>query len=126
MEEKKIIEGKFYNSLIMLGIGAALIFSTFVLARIISDAWFDKPGFILMGIGIVCVIFYFWMGLCKIIVTDKRVYGKAAFGKQVDLPIDSISAVGTISLFKGVSVATSSGVIKFYIGKKLYGSIQCN
>ena len=48
----------------------------------------------------------------QLVVTDKRVYGRTAFGKQVDLPLDSISAVGT-SMFKGIAVATSSGRIKF-------------
>ena len=48
----------------------------------------------------------------ELIVTDKRVYGKAMFGKRVDLPVDSISAVGT-SMLKGIAVASSSGRIKF-------------
>ena len=46
-------------------------------------------------------------------VTNMRVYGKAHFGKRVDLPLDMISAVSTSSIFKGLTVATSSGVIKF-------------
>lgn len=45
-------------------------------------------------------------------VTDKRVYGKAAFGSRVDLPIDSISAVG-MSAFKGISVSSPSGIVSF-------------
>lgn len=61
---------------------------------------------------VLLIIFYFYISKMKLIVTDKRVYGKAAFGKQVDLPLDSISAVGT-SLFGGIAVATSSGTIKF-------------
>ena len=48
----------------------------------------------------------------SITVTDKRVMGISSFGHKVDLPVDEISAVGTSS-FKGVSVATSSGRIKF-------------
>ena len=48
----------------------------------------------------------------KIVVTDKRVYGKSLLGQRVDLPLDSISAVGTFWLM-GVSVSTSSGRIKF-------------
>lgn len=67
---------------------------------------------------IVCIIVgavaYSCFSKIEITVTDKRVYGSAAFGKRVDLPIDSISAVGT-SAFKGISVATSSGAIKFYM-----------
>ena len=68
-------------------------------------------GFIVFGL-----IFYFWSSKIKITVTNKRVYGNAAFGKRVDLPLDSISAIGT-SAFKGVSVATSSGKIKFALIK---------
>lgn len=48
----------------------------------------------------------------EINVTDKRVYGKAGFGKRVDLPLDSISAVAT-GIIKGIAVATSSGKIHF-------------
>lgn len=51
---------------------------------------------------------------CEITVTDKRVYGKVAFGKRVDLPLDMVSAVG-ISAFNGVHVATSSGRLTFYL-----------
>ena len=49
---------------------------------------------------------------CDIGVTDKRVYGRATFGKRVDLPLDSISAVGTSALW-GIDVGTSSGRIHF-------------
>lgn len=45
-------------------------------------------------------------------VTDKRIYGTAAWGKRVDLPVDSISATATGG-FHGVSVSTSSGRISF-------------
>lgn len=54
------------------------------------------------------------MNSCEITITDKRVFGKAAFGKRVDLPIDKISSVA-ICAFKGVSVATSSGKISFLL-----------
>lgn len=57
-------------------------------------------------------VVYWWLKNTEITVTDKRVYGKTATGKRVDLPFDSISAVAT-SLFKGISVATSSGLINF-------------
>ena len=61
---------------------------------------------------VVLWIFYWVISKMQIVVTDKRVYGKTSFGKQVDLPLDSISAVGT-SVFKGIAVGTSSGRIKF-------------
>lgn len=49
---------------------------------------------------------------CALVVTNKRVYGTAVFGKRVDIPLDSISAVGT-NLFKGIGVSSSSGAVKF-------------
>ncbi len=64
-------------------------------------------GFILFG-----SIIYFWIRSFELTVTNKRVYGQTSFGKRVDLPIDSVSAVGTSAL-KGISVGTSSGKIKF-------------
>lgn len=52
----------------------------------------------------------------ELVITDKRVYGKAIFGKRVDLPLDKVSAVGT-SFLKGIDVGTSSGRIKFKLVK---------
>lgn len=53
-----------------------------------------------------------WLSQIELIVTDKRVYGTAGFGTRVDLPFDSISAIGT-GWPKGIEVATSSGKISF-------------
>lgn len=63
-------------------------------------------------LAVVGLVFYIIWSKIELTVTDKRVYGVAAFGKRVDLPLDSISAVGT-SAFKGIDVGTSSGKIKF-------------
>lgn len=57
------------------------------------------------------IIYKKWSKI-EITVSDKRVYGINAVGKRVDLPVDSISAVGT-SAFRGIAVTTSSGAIKF-------------
>ena len=57
-------------------------------------------------------LFYAWGSKTALTVTDKRVYGTAAFGKRVDLPLDKISAVGT-SMLKGIAVTSASGAIKF-------------
>ena len=48
----------------------------------------------------------------QITITNKRVYGKTYFGRSVDLPMDSISAVGS-SWLKGIAVSTSSGKVSF-------------
>lgn len=64
----------------------------------------------------IALLFYFWTSKVSLTVTDKRVYGTAAFGKRVDLPLDMISAVGT-TLLNGIAVTTSSGAIKFLMIK---------
>ena len=65
---------------------------------------------------IISLIIYIWMRSYEMTVTNKRVYGKAAFGKRVDLPVDSVSAIGT-TWFNGIAVATSSGKIAFLMIK---------
>lgn len=65
---------------------------------------------------LIALFLYIWLSSYSLTVTDKRVYGKAAFGKRVDLPFDKVSAVGT-SFLKGIDVGTSSGRIKFKIIK---------
>lgn len=65
---------------------------------------------------LIVLIFYMWLSSYSLTVTDKRVYGKAAFGKRIDLPFDKVSAVGT-SFLKGIVVGTSSGRIKFKLVK---------
>ena len=57
-----------------------------------------------------------WLSSYELTVSDKRIYGKTSFGKRVDLPVDSISAVGT-SMLKGIAVATASGKIVFKLIK---------
>lgn len=80
----------------------------------IRTEWLRLFGFG-AGIGAVCaLIFYWWTAKTEITLTNKRVYGKTVFGKRVDLPFDSVSAVGSCWL-KGIGVATSSGRIKFLL-----------
>lgn len=130
MEEKVIVKSelmnikKFWNIMTTLGVIMAAIH---LILRILSSIayglaliyamsyiWYDllvMAGcfFVMWGIG---AIIYKMFSKTEMIVTDKRVYGTAKFGKRVDLPLDSISAVGT-SAFKGIGVTTSSGAIKF-------------
>ena len=61
-------------------------------------------------------LFFIAFRKSELVITDKRVYGKAIFGKRVDLPLDKVSAVGT-SFLKGIDVGTSSGRIKFKLVK---------
>ncbi len=59
------------------------------------------------------VLIYSWLRSYELTVTDKRIFGKVAWGKRVDLPVDSVSATATINHLRGVSVSTSSGRISF-------------
>ena len=68
------------------------------------------------GINILLFVTFRWLRNHEIVVTNKRVYGKTAFGKRVDLPMDSVSSVASMRL-KRVSVATSSGNISFFFIK---------
>lgn len=65
---------------------------------------------------LISMLFFRIQSYIEIVVTNKRVYGKTCFGRRVDLPLDSISTVGT-SWFKGIAVATSSGKISFILLK---------
>lgn len=57
-------------------------------------------------------VFAFGWSRSEFTVTNQRVCGIAAFGKRVDLPLDSVSAVGT-SFLNGIDVGTSSGRLRF-------------
>lgn len=66
--------------------------------------------------GFTALISYWWLSKTEMIISDKRVYGRTVFGKRVDLPLDSVSAVGS-RWPKGITVATSSGRIAFLMVK---------
>lgn len=71
-------------------------------------------------------IIYLYIGRTTITVTDKRIYGKAIFGKNIDIPINSIIFV-EIGQPKKITIATSAGKIQFAGIKnvdEIYGKIQ--
>lgn len=61
---------------------------------------------------IIAYLVYMNWSKIAITITNKRVYGVSVFRKRVDLPMDSISAVGT-GIFSSLVVTTASGAIKF-------------
>ena len=69
-----------------------------------------------IGVALIGVLVFFLLKSMEIVVTDKRVHGRTYFGKRVDLPLDSVSSVGSAWL-KGITVATSSGKISFLLIK---------
>lgn len=54
----------------------------------------------------------FMLAKVELAITNKRVYGRASFGRRVELPLDSVTAIGT-SFMKGIAITTASGSIKF-------------
>lgn len=61
---------------------------------------------------VVAVIFPMVYSRVELTITNKRVFGTAAFGKRVDLPLDSVSAVGS-GVFHSITITSASGAIKF-------------
>ena len=115
MKEEQLIHEK--SKSIILPICLAVVgVLCFVAMGTIAGSIAAENLYIILGVVfLVLAIFEFiFINNCEICVTDKRIYGKAAFGKRVDLPIDSVSAVAT-GFLKSVSVSTSSGRITFYL-----------
>lgn len=120
MEEKIIIKSQHYNlkwlfivALISINVVAIPIIPDFCAGTdelIISYA-------VLLLLDIVIILIMAWLLSHEMVVTDKRIYGRVAWGKRVDLPIDSISATATLRMLKGVSVSTASGRINFLLIK---------
>ena len=132
MEERILIKSEQYNLKKVL----SLIFCVFTIITFIAylclyitiitefcNNTIEEIVAIILGVGISCLIgalcssiVFWWLSKTEMIVSDKRVYGKTVFGKRVDLPLDSISAIGS-KWPKGVAVATSSGRIAFLMVK---------
>ena len=126
--ENTIIKGEKYKSSSVIAVLVILTlcipFVYFVICDIIYGGYtmdeflYSDGGAIIPKIlmPIFFIVSLWALFFTEIVVTDKRVYGKTMFGKRVDLPLDSISAVG-FSAFHGISVGTSSGKISFALIK---------
>lgn len=138
MEEKVLIKSEKMNTANFLlkwfAIASAIVFAVIIIVSIVEfTSGYYSYGYSRYDLGepyefdisyifasvvigafltIPAIIIYFEYKRIELIVTDKRVYGIAAFSKRVDLPMDSISAIGT-SIFKGIGISTASGRIKF-------------
>ena len=91
----------------------------------------EALSFLYIAVGcavIASISLYKWLyyGRTTITVTDKRIYGKAAFGKEVDLPLSNIVMLHKRGK-KNMIIATSAGKVRF-VGVKnrneIYGAIQ--
>lgn len=132
MEEKIIIKAEPCDvkaaTLKIIGVGA--VFGLLAVFTILKNPYYrtSSISYILTSVipyalsysflpfFVIALIFYKLASKVSLTVSDKRVYGTAAFGKRVDLPVDMISSVGT-SMFNGIAVASASGTIKFVMIK---------
>ena len=118
MEEKILIKSQLYRISIIATVILFAAICACVFLGFKAGYGVDVDESIPLQLAVDIVIFLLYIvftriySSCDITVTDKRVYGKAIWGKRVDLPLDSISAVGT-SAFWGIDVGTSSGRIHF-------------
>lgn len=130
MEEHIVIKGVFSknNILMIIAIVFAVLLAIIGFVRLeeymayygfnIYRRGEDYPLFFtLSATFIIAAIFsYLLMNNCEIVVSNKKVFGKIKFGKRVDLPLNQISSIGQ-GLFQSLTVATSSGVIRFWLLK---------
>lgn len=131
MDERTVIKSKnkSFVGFMILGIAVGVILFIIPIIEVVSHPPFRGESLsynlaytysdeIYWSIALVIValvlIIYFMVAKSEITVTDKRVYGRTAFGKRVDLPLDSISSVG-MSILSSIIVATSSGKIRFFL-----------
>lgn len=116
ISEKTIAVGKksFTSTALELVFWGALVCSLFLIGMgfRVNDLEVAITGFIFLAPALILGILHFSFSKTEIFVTSHRIHGVARFGKRVDLPIDSITAVGT-SAFHGIDVSTSSGSIRF-------------
>lgn len=117
MEEKVLIRSTRSNK--VLYALNAIIFVLYLLFCMImyasNDGWTTFGDWFLDYIVIlIALLVTLNLSLFKstMVVTDKRIYGITYFGKRVDLPLDSVSAIA-VKYHHVVSASSSSGKISF-------------
>ena len=76
---------------------------------------FVLTGYIVCLVGI--ILFFLFVNSHELTVTNMRIYGKSAWGKRVDIPQNSITAISTSKLLRGITASSASGYIKFLLIK---------
>lgn len=127
--EKEIIRGRFYNPLILGGGVTGLGTLLFIIWAAVKPTWRSSAwtffnyyvylfiiSLLFIAVGVILLIAF---RKFEFVLTDKRVYGIARFGKRVDIPINQISSV-SMSVLNTLSVASSSGMIAFSFMQNKY------
>ncbi len=120
LKEDVIIQSKhgsilkiFFTSLIIVAVFLFVVFFSIQIDDI--ESWempFLISGSLFYG-SIVGLFVSIILSSYQMVITNKRVYGKILFGRQVDIPLDQISSVSITGLFKGISVYSNSGKVSF-------------
>lgn len=96
-----------------------IVFSNLAIADEYFSAGLKSIVYITIFCAFLVILSYYISLKTEIVVTDKRVYGRTLFKGRLDIPLDSISSVGSLGgLSKGydfsVTIASSSGKISFW------------
>ncbi len=98
------------------------LFSSIFYFGLGSSFGFERPVMVYMMIfwigsfSLISGVVYLWLKSYELTITEKRAFGFAAFGRRVDLPIDSITAIG-LGWLKSIKITTASGKISFKLIK---------
>ncbi len=110
--EKPVAVGQTGNMLVFniaCGVIIAAVAALFILWRL------DPLYYIGLGALLALVLYLnYRMQRCYVSVTTRRVSGRCSFQRMIDVPVDSISSVGTCS-FGGVKVTAPSCKAAFYL-----------
>ena len=132
MEEKILVKSKMGVNWILVFaavyfLGGMLIFggeSDSILGFFDYCIYLWDPSFYILWPSVILIIVGVVLSGSELIVTDKRVYGRVNFLKRVDLPLDSVAAIGTCWL-NGIFVSTSAGKISFLMVKNVKEIHSC-
>ncbi len=119
MDEKVLIEGifkKYTKVFLVISIIVASLGLLYVALSILSEMYWFLIGTVVFELmALVFFIIYKYIAphqqAFELTITESRVIGKLK-NNRVDLPINQISAIGTLA-FNGISINTSSGKIEF-------------
>lgn len=103
--------------------------SSYVYARfpVILKNFFLNSLIVVPITAVICGIIYYWLKSYELTVTDKKIYGKIAFNKAINININTITSVKTINFLNCISISTSAKKIHFFaIGNsnKIYMTIN--